>query len=468
MELIISKLYELIKDTTNVIEMEEEAHRLMYGCFTSLVGQVFQELDRVLVSQRLAEGWKRERTDSRSIQFMFGMVTFDRTLMKKPNGQAIYPFDEWIGLRKRQRYSPLVEVKVAEMASESTYREVAHTLEAWTPVQLSHQTVGQMVKVVGKAQAQADQDRVTEMEEATSLPEGKKVDYFYAEADGVFIRGCQKKQHMEVRHAILYEGWEKRGNRVSLKEPTVILTTQPTDVFWEGVQTMAASRYSLEQTQVVTNSDGGNGYTAERFQTAFSQSQHQVLNQLDAYHVAQSVNRTFPSEEKGNKKAVRKAIKTRDLEAFKLQVDTYESTLEDDKQIEKVQRFRQYILHNWQRIYDWREVISDCPADARKLGAMESHQRQVSFRMKKRGMHWSQAGGEAMVKIKQGIRNQTLRQAYLANQQRSTRKQRDVKKGIRVAALLRQPTKASIGAKQGRIPLYGAHSSAMGQLVKSF
>ncbi|MBM7675575.1 hypothetical protein JOD18_004102, partial [Gracilibacillus alcaliphilus] len=29
MELIISKLYELIKDTTNVIEMEEEAHRLM-------------------------------------------------------------------------------------------------------------------------------------------------------------------------------------------------------------------------------------------------------------------------------------------------------------------------------------------------------------------------------------------------------------------------------------------------------
>ncbi|MBM7678161.1 hypothetical protein JOD18_003230, partial [Gracilibacillus alcaliphilus] len=68
----------------------------------------------------------------------------------------------------------------------------------------------------------------------------------------------------------------------------------------------------------------------------------------------------------------------------------------------------------------------------------------------------------------QGIRNQTLRQAYLANQQRSTRKQRDVKKGIRVAALLRQPTKASIGAKQGRIPLYGAHSSAMGQLVKSF
>ncbi|WP_460578353.1 ISLre2 family transposase, partial [Gracilibacillus alcaliphilus] len=262
-------------------------------------------------------------------------------------------------------------------------------------------------------------------------PEGKKVDYFYAEADGVFIRGCQKKQHMEVRHAILYEGWEKRGNRVSLKEPTVILTTQPTDVFWEEVQTMAASRYSLEQTQVVTNSDGGNGYTAERFQTAFSQSQHQVLNQLDAYHVAQSVNRTFPSEEKGNKKAVRKAIKTRDLEAFKLQVDTYESTLEDDKQIEKVQRFRQYILHNWQRIYDWREVISDCPADARKLGAMESHQRQVSFRMKKRGMHWSQAGGEAMVKIKQGIRNQTLRQAYLANQQRSTRKQRDVKKGIR-------------------------------------
>ncbi len=273
---------------------------------------------------------------------------------------------------------------------------------------------------------------------------------------------------MEVHHAVMYEGWEKNGKRVALKQPTVIMTTQTTDAFWDETQAMAASRYTLENAQVVTNSDGGQGYTAEKFQTAFSQSKHPVLNQLDAYHVAQAVNRGFGSAEKAYRQAVRKALKEHDLDAFKLQTDTYESTLEEEKQIEKIKQFRSYILGHWDRIYDWREIVTSCPEDARKLGAMESNQRHVSFRMKKRGMHWSEIGGEAMVKVKQGIFNQTLRTAYLEHHQRSNRKQRAVKKAVKIASLLRQRTQPSIGVKQGVIPLYEAHSTAMGKLVKSF
>ncbi|MFS0614213.1 hypothetical protein [Lederbergia ruris] len=44
---------------------------------------------------------------------------------------------------------------------------------------------------------------------------------------------------------------------------------------------------------------------------------------------------------------------------------------------------------------------------------MESHQRHISFRMKKRGMHWSAQGAEAKVKVKQGVLNLTLEKAYL-------------------------------------------------------
>src|SRR5690606_36436228 len=90
--------------------------------------------------------------------------------------------------------------------------------------------------------------------------------------------------------------------------------------------------------------------------------------------------------------------------------------------------FRTYIQNNWDRIFDWREKVENPPADARSLGAMESNQRHISFRMKKRGMHWSAEGGEAMVKVKQGILNQTLRTVYLKHLRRSERKERDVKK----------------------------------------
>src|SRR5699024_3773088 len=125
------------------------------------------------------------------------------------------------------------------------------------------------------------------------LQEGEKLDFLYAEADGVFVRVTKKRKHHEVYHGITYEGWSKNGKRVSLINPQVMLTPQGDNEFWKEVQASSTSKYSLEGTQVVTNSDGGSGYAADRFQEAFSQSTYPVLNQLDDYHIKQSTNRAF-------------------------------------------------------------------------------------------------------------------------------------------------------------------------------
>lgn len=68
---------------------------------------------------------------------------------------------------------------------------------------------------------------------------------------------------------------------------------------------------------MVTNSDGGAGYTAEKFQEAFSQSNYPVLNQLDAYHVFQGLNRALGAGKSNNyKDSIRKALKEHDLDNF--------------------------------------------------------------------------------------------------------------------------------------------------------
>ncbi len=56
------------------------------------------------------------------------------------------------------------------------------------------------------------------------------------------------------------------------------MSTQSIDTFWKEVQTIAVNEYSLEETQVVSNSDGGPGYSVERFREAFSQPVHSVLH----------------------------------------------------------------------------------------------------------------------------------------------------------------------------------------------
>lgn len=468
MDKIISRIYGLIKETNNLIEFEEQLQILMYETFASLVGDVFTNINQVIKENKQTENWTVERNDEKTIQFIFGSVRFKRTLMHDVNGNPHYPLDEWLGFIKHQRYSPLVEVKVAELASENTYRESARILKEWSAVNVSHTTVGNIEKKVGEAQAKADQEMVDELEESASLPEGKKVDFLYAEADGVFVRGTERKKQMEVCHGIIYEGWNKNGKRVSLRNQKVIMTTQPTNTFWKEFQAFSANEYSIENTHVITNSDGGRGYTAEKFQEAFSQSKHQVLNQLDSYHIGEALNRALGWKKNKFKGSIQQALSDHDKKAFSLYLDTFESMLTDEKEIKKVNDFRGYILNNWDRIFDWRDKVKSHPKDARGLGGMESNQRRISFRMKKRGMHWSKEGAEAMVKVKQGIINGTLRDVYLKAQGRSERKHREVKRTIRMSQVLRQPTQPSIGVKNGSISLYVAHSTATGKLLKCF
>ncbi|MCI3028558.1 ISLre2 family transposase [Desemzia sp. C1] len=468
MDKIISKVYQIIKDSSNLIDTEEAIQVCMYDMFAQLMGQIFTNLNQVIKEEKQREGWKVKREDWKTVQFIFGPVRYRRTLMMDQNHQNHYPLDEWLGIRKYQRHSPLVEVKAAELASKATYRDTADILNEWTAMTISHQTVGTILKRVGEAQANEDEETVTELEESATLPTGKKVDYFYAEADGVFVRGTKKKKGIEVHHALLYEGWEKNGKRVSLKEPKVIMTTKKSAGFWSEVQAFTANRYALQQSQVITNSDGGQGYTAEKFQEAFSQSAFPVLNQLDAYHVSQSLNRAFGRQAHEFKTPIKQALKNHDKDLFTIWMDTYESTLEDAQELKKLKEFRTYISNNWERIFDWREKLESAPKDARRLGAMESHQRHISFRMKKRGMHWSKRGCEAMVKVKQGMFNQTLREAYLHQQNRSSRQQRQAKRTVRLASLFQERTRPSLGAKMGTISLSASNSSALGQLIKSF
>lgn len=91
---------------------------------------------------------------------------------------------------------------------------------------------------------------------------------------------------------------------------------------------------------MVTNSDGELGYTAEKFQEAFSQSRYPVLNQLDPYHIAQALNRALGGGQSEYKDSIRKALKEHNRDDFTLWVDTYESTLEEPKKVEKVNAFR--------------------------------------------------------------------------------------------------------------------------------
>src|SRR5699024_4409900 len=74
MECIVTRIYELLKETNNLIEFEEQLQLLMYDTFANLVGEVFTKINQVIKDQKQEENWKVERNDEKEIQFIFGNV----------------------------------------------------------------------------------------------------------------------------------------------------------------------------------------------------------------------------------------------------------------------------------------------------------------------------------------------------------------------------------------------------------
>jgi len=167
------------------------------------LGNVLTEIDQTMKKNRSDEGWKNVYTDSKTVNFSIGPVNYRHTTMRDGRGALRHPLNEWLGIEKYQCYSAFVVVKVAEMATEMDYRETARVLKEWTAVDMSHSTVANIVKRVGKKQAETDQHMVETLDAADCLPEGKKVDVLFVESDGVFVRSTKRRKAIEVSQAII-------------------------------------------------------------------------------------------------------------------------------------------------------------------------------------------------------------------------------------------------------------------------
>ena len=93
----------------------------------------------------------------RTVLCMFGTVTFSRRLVRREGEKPFYPLDNILGLSPYQRYSPLLLYSVTKVAAGSVYRAATEAVNTLTPLDISHQTVGRMVRTVGDKYAQYEE-----------------------------------------------------------------------------------------------------------------------------------------------------------------------------------------------------------------------------------------------------------------------------------------------------------------------
>ena len=134
MEYIVTEIIKTIKDSENAIEREMKLLHLFLQLFTQALTLAFEIIDAELAEQYKKEGYRVERRDARTIQGLFGTVTYRRRRMKKdgPRAKGFYPLDRQLGFVKYQRFTALFMKRVAEVASGSVYRTTADVINRLT------------------------------------------------------------------------------------------------------------------------------------------------------------------------------------------------------------------------------------------------------------------------------------------------------------------------------------------------
>lgn len=458
MKTIVAEILKRIKSAENAIERDEKILQYFAEVFGECVKQAFEAIDEEVSNQHKEQGYRVERRDSRSIQYLFGDVTFKRRRMKRADAKGIYPFDREMGLGKHQRYSTLLMRNVAELATKTVYRVTAQAVNLLTPIQMSHQKVANLLHAVGKQCKNWKEEQVAQ--EMPAKEPCKQVEFLYIEGDGLTLKG-QKKRKLEIHRIQIAEGVEKSGNRTKLVHPHYISGINRKEVV-ETATAYLVKHYDVSHTKIISNSDGGAGYEYKVFaDIADGCMQHEHF--LDRYHVNRKI------KERLNfipvlQHPLQKALREYDWEKVITVLDTAESMAEDESLVDQVVRLRGYMKRNWNYLKPAEQRGIENKQEA--IGTCESNHRIYSYRMKRQGRYWGKDGAEAMVQVIDALRNDELDQALTQQVKGYAKKKSRRFSGAVKEALKKSNAAVHIGVKRGRIVVNGPTSGAMGRLAK--
>lgn len=446
---IVTEISEILKSSQHLSELEEDIISLMREKVCTVLSERLESLDKELVQPYLSEGWEIDRLEERQMTFSFGTVSFKRRRLRKSNEKSFLPLDKSLGLEKRERFSPGFKETISELATGMTFRKASECLELLTGISMSHQTVHTITQSVAEKLSQR------------SIAEGQELrnpKVLYIEGDGVWIGSQEKHKHLEFKRGFIHEGVEKRGNRGSLINPVYFGTFGTSRELFKTISDYLSEHYDLRDTLIIANSDGGSGYESDKFESLLGRHR-QYEYCLDAYHVMRQITGKLGFD-KALQAGIRKAVKAYDFDEVTVLLDTAESLLGDEKQLERLVSLRAYLERHWEAI---KPLSKRGLLVSSGVGVCESGHRYYTNRMKRQGRNWLKRGAENMTTLLTALRNGNFKARYRASHQEVIFRP-DVE--ISMRKILKQANHHPHTIPQARIALNGATSTPIGQLKK--
>lgn len=349
--------------------------------------------DNQMVPVMKAKGYTCIHSMERTVAFTFGEFTFRRRRWKKGD-KWVVPVDEKLGLQKNVRFSLTLMYQIARLATMMPYDKVLQVIEMTYHITITKPTV---VKAVKLCETLLEERKAYRFFEEELQAEKKKANIIYIEGDGVMVKARKQgddNRRFDLSHFIVHTGSQKvsqqRSKLIDKKEfismNNRLARSQVIDYLYNTFEI-------TEETILITNSDGGHGYTPYVFNEiakALNIKRHEHF--WDAYHVNQLVKTYFKPYSQQLIEEALQAIYQHSKSQLQSVFDTTESILTTTEEEVVFENTKQRILQNFRytkpaRLRGLQKV---------SLGVMETQHRKITYRMKRRGMYWSDWGTETM------------------------------------------------------------------------
>lgn len=349
-----------------------------------------------------AGGWEFVKTAERTVTFSFGLVNFCRKVYRK-GSEWCYPVDEYLALDPYSRFSEEILFQIVEVATGLSFRKGAKTFTKLKNIDITKDVVLKARKFVTKLQKQKKEyDYYRDKE----ILEKLKVDTLYLEGDGVMIKAFKEKEnkvaYADMAHFVVHEGVTKDyGNRKKTveKHETISMNLEESK---DEIIAYIDERYEITpDTLLITNSDMGRGYHAEAFEEIAALFKCKHTHFWDRYHLNLNIKHYFKIICKEHtqgyelKNRLFEAVKNHDISEAQLILDTGESLLTDEEDLEGFQKFSRKLIKN----FEYTKPAHLRGFSGAGIGVIEAQHVKITDRMKHRGMYWSLEGAETMAKM---------------------------------------------------------------------
>lgn len=347
--------------------------------------------DDSLVPMMRQRGFTCIHSMERTVAFTFGEFTFKRRRWKKGD-RWVVPVDEKLGLEKNTRYSKEFMYQIAKLSTMMSYSKVIHVIEMIYHITITKPTVVKAVKLCSGLLAEKSEYKAYQED----IVPKRKVDIIYVEGDGVMVRSSEKNienHHIELSHFVVHTGSNKVGNnRFELQDKKEFIELSNRKARDQLLDYLYHHFEINKGTILITNSDGGHGYTPYIFKEiakALKVGCHEHF--WDEYHLNQKLKSFFKPYPDELLDGAFEAIKKHDKNLLRIVLDTTEGLVEADD-FEQFDKFKRKILQNFQ--YTKPAGLRGLPHAG--IGIMESQHRKITYRMKKGGKYWTMEGAKAM------------------------------------------------------------------------